>query len=242
MKSKRLLKGKGIAVGISILLIIIIAIVYWWLNRPSQPQPFLPDEKPVPQSELQVHFIDVGQGDSILIDLGSDEVLIDGGKKSPGVTDYISKYIDGPLEVMVATHPHTDHIEGLIKVLEVFQVEEIWLNGQAGTSKITYPNFMAAVNAEGAEVNLAKRNGTISTGDLNFSILNPPGTLFSKINNNSIVLRLEYGDIVFLFMGDAEEKAETSILNTGSELPEWITTLMRAYREYTDTLEAENAE
>jgi len=160
---------------------------------------------------LKVHFIDVGQGDSILIDLGSEEVLIDGGKKSPGVTDYIREYIDGPLEVMVITHPHADHIGGLIKVLKDFQVEEIWLNGDTSTSK-TYQDFMAAVNTEGAEVNQAKRNGTISTESLNFSILNPPDTLFSDANNNSIVLRLDYGDTVFLFSGDAEKEAEANML------------------------------
>jgi len=166
---------------------------------------------------LKVHFIDVGQGDSILIDHGSEEVLIDGGEKSPGVTDYIKKYIDGPLEVMVATHTDADHIGGLIKVLKDFQVEEIWLNGYTATSK-TYQDFMAAVNAEGAEVNQAKRNGTISTESLNFSILNPPDTLFSDANNNSIVLRLEYGDTVFLFTGDAEKEAEANMLATESEL------------------------
>ena len=166
---------------------------------------------------LKVHFIDVGQGDSILIDLGSEEVLIDGGEKSPGVVDYISQYIDGPLEVMVATHPHADHIGGLIKVLKDFQVEEIWLNGYTSTSK-TYQDFMAAVNAEGAEVNYAKRNGTISTESLNFSILNPPDILFSDANNNSVVLRLDYGDTVFLFTGDAEKEAETNMLATEGEL------------------------
>ena len=166
---------------------------------------------------LKVHFIDVGQGDSILIDLGSEEVLIDGGEKSPGVTDYISQYIDGPLEVMVATHTDADHIGGLTGVLKDFQVEEIWLNGYTATSK-TYKDFMAAVNAEGAEVNYAKRNGIISTESLIFSILNPPDTLFSDANNNSIVLRLDYGDIVFLFTGDAEKEAEASMLATESEL------------------------
>jgi len=166
---------------------------------------------------LKVYFIDVGQGDSIFIDLGSEEVLIDGGGKSPGVTDYISQYIEGPLEVMVATHPHADHIGGLIKVLEDFQVEEIWLNGDTSTSK-TYQDFMTAVNAEGAEVNQAKRGGIISTENLIFSILNPPDTLFSDTNNNSIVLRLGYGDTVFLFSGDAEKEAESSMLASEGNL------------------------
>ena len=57
-----------------------------------------------PPGELKVHFIDVGQGDAILIDLNDIEVLIDGGDRSPGVVEYLKKYVDGPLEVMIATH------------------------------------------------------------------------------------------------------------------------------------------
>ncbi|MCL0077399.1 hypothetical protein M1O12_05225 [Dehalococcoidia bacterium] len=67
-----------------------------------------PPEQALP--ELTVHFIDVGQGDAILLDVGEIELLIDGGGKSPGVVVYLRDYVDGPLEVMVATHPHADHI------------------------------------------------------------------------------------------------------------------------------------
>ena len=84
-----------------------------------------PEPAPIPApaptiaiEELKVHFIDVGQGDSILIDLGRTEILIDGGGKSPGVVSYLQSYVDGAIEVMVATHPHADHIGGLIEVLE----------------------------------------------------------------------------------------------------------------------------
>ena len=84
-----------------------------------------PPTPPPTEGELKVHFIDVSQGDSILVDLGDREILIDGGGKSPGVVSYLGDYIDEPLEVMVATHPHADHIGGLIAVLDAFEVEEI---------------------------------------------------------------------------------------------------------------------
>jgi len=225
MSIKRLLKGKGIRFVVIIVLVIIIIIIYWWPKCAGCRDnngccgiecTYQNDNDCPPLKELQVHFIDVGGGDSILIDLDLNEVLIDGGG-GPRVTEYISKYIDGALEVMIATHPHPDHIGGLIKVLEVFQVEEIWLNGDTSSFK-TYQDFMAAVNAEGAEVNQAKRNGTISTEGLDFSILNPPDTLFGGENNNSIVLRLEYGDIAFIFTGDAEKEAVASMLATEDEL------------------------
>jgi len=166
-----------------------------------------------PERTLTVHFIDVGQGDSILLDLGDIEVLIDGGDKSPGVVSYIDDYIDGPLEAMIATHPHADHIGGLIGVLDAFEVDEIWLNGDTSTSQ-TYSQFMSAVNAEGAEVFVARRGDTIQAGNLTFNVLHPVN-LSGTINNNSIVLSLSYGQVDFLFTGDAEQEAEASMLAEG---------------------------
>jgi beta-lactamase superfamily II metal-dependent hydrolase len=166
--------------------------------------------------QLEIHFIDVSQGDSILIDLGETEVLIDGGEKSPGVVDYLKKCVDGPLEVMVATHPHSDHVGGLIAVLATFQVQQIWYNGENADSA-TYNEFLAAVQAEGAPVHVGRRGDRIVTGNLTFVVLNPR-TVSGTINNNSIVLSLSYGQVDFLFMGDAEKEAEGAML-MASDIP-----------------------
>jgi beta-lactamase superfamily II metal-dependent hydrolase len=162
---------------------------------------------------LTVHFIDVGQGDSILIDIGDIEVLIDGGGKTPGVVEYLNDYVDGALEVMIATHPHADHVGGLIAVLDAFEVEEIWHNGDTSTSQI-YADFMAAVEAEGAQVHVARRGNEIQAGGLTFTVLNP-ATLAGTTNNNSIVLSLSYGEVDFLFAGDAEQEAEADMVAAG---------------------------
>lgn len=180
--------------------------------EPTLPPAPTPTPSPTTQ-ELKVHFIDVGQGDSILIDFGDDEILIDGGDKSPGVVTYLADYVDGALEAMVATHPHADHIGGLIAVLSTFEVEEIWHNGDSATSK-TYAEFTAAVQAEDAVVNIGKRGDKLNVGELSFLILNP-ATLDATTNNNSIVLSLQYGNIDFLFTGDAEQEAEASMLVSG---------------------------
>ena len=163
--------------------------------------------------ELQVHFIDVGQGDSILLDLGEIEVLIDGGGRSPGMVSYLKGYVDGPLEVIAATHPHADHIGGLIDVLDAFDVQEIWHNGDTSTSK-TYSQFMSAVRSEGAGVHEARKGDAIKVGELVFHVLHPVN-LKGTTNNNSIVLSLNYGQTDFLFTGDAEQEAETSMLAAG---------------------------
>jgi len=162
---------------------------------------------------LTVHFIDVGQGDSILLDLGDIEVLIDGGDKSPGVVSYINDYVNGSLEVMVATHPHADHIGGLIEVLDAFEIDEIWVNGDTSTSQ-TYSQFVSAVNSEGAMVYEARKGDTIQVGNLIFNVLHPVN-LSGTTNDNSIVLSLSYGQVDFLFTGDAEHEAETSMLAEG---------------------------
>lgn len=138
--------------AISIVLTCLVLILASCGAPAPPPGPSAPTPTPT-EGELKVHFIDVGQGDSILVDLGETEILIDGGDKSPGVTPYLNRYVDGNLEVMVATHPHADHIGGLIDVLNAFQVEQIWHNGETSESK-TYTDFMTAVNSEGAQVHI----------------------------------------------------------------------------------------
>jgi competence protein ComEC len=181
----------------------------------SPPIPPTPSQPPVsPKGELKVHFIDVGQGDSILIDLEQTEILIDGGEESPGVIPYLKNYVDGALEVMVATHPHADHIGGLVAVLASFKVDDIWLNGDTSSSA-TYTKFMSAVNTEGAAIHTAKRGDHIVAGDLTLDVLNPTQPFLDSANNRSVVSLLHYGDIDFLFEGDAEKEAESSMLAAG---------------------------
>lgn len=146
--------------------------------------------------------------------MGDTEVLIDGGNRSPGVTGYLEKYVDGSLETMIATHPHADHIGGLIAVLNTFDVEQIWLNGDTPKSK-TYLDFMKNVNAEDAKVKEARRGDAIMVDGLTLNVLHPVEPLVANINDNSIVLMLSYGDIDFLFMGDAEKKAEAEMIADG---------------------------
>jgi len=179
--------------------------------EPSPTPSTTPSPEPAsPAGELKVHFIDVGQGDAILIDLEDTEILIDGGDRSPGVTGYLDQYVDGPLEVMVATHPHADHIGGLIAVLDAFEVGQVWHNGDTSDSK-TYSDFMSGVSAEGAEVHIARLHDVIKAGDLELYV-HHPANLEGSTNNNSIVLHLAYGDIDFLFTGDAEQEAEAEML------------------------------
>ena len=186
-----------------------------------------------PSDHLNVHFIDVGNGDSILIDLGATEILIDGGLPSSNVYKYLEDYVDGSLDGMVATHPHPDHIGGLLKVLESFNVDEIWVNGEHVPPQLPfhgiYEKFIGRIKVEGAIVHTARRGQTIDIGILSLFIIHPDPlptphpsqgmrAVVQTMNNNSIVLRLRYGNIRFLFTGDAHKEAEADILRTGLDI------------------------
>jgi beta-lactamase superfamily II metal-dependent hydrolase len=166
-------------------------------------------------AQLCVYYIDVGQGDAILIDYGTDEVLIDGGDRSAGegLIEYLSPLVQGELEAVIATHIHADHIGGLPAVMDAFQVGQVWHNGEEGTSQ-TYGNFMTAAQNEGAVLHVARRGDVLAVGGLVLNILHPVDDSGSA-NNNSIVASLVFGEFAFLFTGDAEKEAEADMLAAG---------------------------
>ena len=171
-----------------------------------------------PSRDLQVHFIDVGQGDATLI-LAPDgqAVLIDGGESGSGVLSYLKAQGVGRVNLMIATHPHADHIGGLIDVLQALPVDEVVTNGQAHTTR-TYERFLDAIGAARAEYTEVKRGDTISLGGLALDILSPNGPDGQNLNDQSVVVRLAYGKVAFLFSGDAESAAEAGMLAKGQNV------------------------
>ena len=169
---------------------------------------------------IMVHFIDVGQGDSILIDTSGLDVLVDGGTRSAGdvVVEYLGDLSITKIDLMVATHMDADHIGGLIRVLSsTIQVDEVLINNQTHDSG-TYDDFMSF--ASNHTFNVAQRGDVyILTQTVNLTVLNPIQTLeFSTQNENSVVMRLQTGESSFLLMGDAEVNTEASILQSGLEV------------------------
>jgi competence protein ComEC len=163
----------------------------------------------------QVHFIDVGQGDATLIlSPEGKTILIDGGEADTGVVEYLKGLGVNRIDLMVATHPHSDHIGGLVQVLQYMSVAKVVTNGQPNTTS-TYENFLDAIASDQVEYVEVKRGDTISAGSLVFTVLNPESNTGDDLNNNSLVLRLVYGNVAFLFEGDAEKDAEVSILGSG---------------------------
>lgn len=167
--------------------------------------------------EIGVHFIDVGQGDATLLDLGEEHVLIDGGRGSQA-RDYLAGKGIGKLDLLVATHPDADHIGGLDEVLGSLEVEEVWDSGTVNDT-LAYQAYVAGVAGEGLSMTLVGR-GTVQTfaNGARLEVLSPTTISNSDLNNSSIVLRLTYGEFSYLFMGDAEVEVESALLMNGTVL------------------------
>jgi parallel beta-helix repeat protein len=187
-----------------------------------------PENQGRPSENLEIHFIDVGQGDAIYIRTpdGAD-VLVDGGKKDAGATvvAYLGALGVDDIELMVATHPDSDHIGGLIAVLNAYAVEEVWESGFAsGTS--TYEDYRAAVEAEGCPV-MHPHRGEATEIDpyLQVEILNPPDTLYSGTNTsnrNSVAMRITFGGFSVLLTGDIDKGVEGDILDDGFQVSSMV--------------------
>jgi beta-lactamase superfamily II metal-dependent hydrolase len=163
---------------------------------------------------LAVHFIDVGQGDAILMQSAGATFLIDGGKASAHVENYLQGHGVGDIDLMVATHPHEDHFGGLTAVLGLHSVHEIWTNGDTDTSP-SYQNFAAAVSAEGATVRDVTRGYSVQMGGLELDVLHPPLPLTGDQNRNSVVLHVSCGQVDLLLVGDATTDSESSMISAG---------------------------
>lgn len=167
--------------------------------------------------QLNVHFIDVGQGDAILIHGEDVAVLIDAGPSSAGetVTQYLRARGINKLDLVIATHPHEDHIGGMAAVLENFQVQEIMDPGVVHTS-VTYENYLDLIDSKGIAFTEARAGMVKDLGSgLRLEILHPTVPSAEDLNDASIVTRLVFGRVAFLFTGDAEAKAEKEMLTTG---------------------------
>lgn len=168
--------------------------------------------------QISVHFLDVGNADCIFIDAGDIDILIDGGYYDDGqyIVEYLKELNTDSIELMIATHPHLDHVGGLTQVLEAFKVEAIIDSGISSTFKI-YQDYLNAAKKEWA-VFLEDEDMKFELApEITFRIIET-GDNYFDINNNSVVSLLTFKDIKFLFTGDMGRMAEVRNLNKFPEV------------------------
>jgi competence protein ComEC len=169
--------------------------------------------------DLQVHFMDVGQADAILIDYNQYEVLIDAGRENNGaaVVDYLKKYVDGNLDLLIASHADADHIGGMAEVIKSCQVNKIIDSGQVKDTAV-YKKYMAVAEDEPNCELIYDDDMIIDMGNGVCLKIIETGDNHSETNNNSVVALLSYDGVKVLFTGDMEADTEKANLKKFSDI------------------------
>ncbi|KQL33344.1 MBL fold metallo-hydrolase [Psychrobacillus sp. FJAT-21963] len=167
----------------------------------------------VNKTPLEVHFIDVGQGDSILIKTGNGKtMLVDGGENGNDVVSYLSSEGINNLDYVVATHPDQDHIGGLIDVLSYYKVGTFINSGKSHTTQ-TYAELLTSISDNKINYKVPKTGDKISLEEnVDITVLHANENA-SDNNDASIVIKVTYGQVSFMLTGDADSGIEEEIYN-----------------------------
>lgn len=207
-KRKKLLKII-IPVVLLVLVIIFIAVKCRKENNP-----------PLPDDKLTVCYIDVGQGDSIFLSAGGKNMLIDCGEseETDGVIRFLEEKRVEKLDYIVATHPHSDHMGGMYKIIDKFKIGEVIIPHLADKDVPTtryYQKFLDSCDSEDVSLSEAKVGDFIQLGDARIEIIAPCSRSYDNANNYSVGLFLTHGENTFIFTGDAEALAEKEMVKSG---------------------------
>jgi competence protein ComEC len=166
---------------------------------------------------LHVYFLDVTLGDAVYIRTpGGQDIIIDGGDDPHELSLYLDQLGEPEIDLVIASHPHADHIRGLTRVVRERTVLEIWTNGESASTGVAR-DLDAAVAVSPGTKRVSRAGDTISLGGVNLTVL-WPATLGGNTNDNSVVVRLDCGTSSFLFTGDAEANAERAMIAAGANL------------------------
>ena len=172
---------------------------------------------------LKLHFIDVGQGDSIFIEIpGNKKILVDGGDRADriaaGIINYLKDQGVKKLDYIISTHPHADHIGGLEDIIDYFEVGTVLDSGKIHTSK-TYENYLIKIDQKNINFDTPRQGDELEIGKSKITFLHPDQQIDNyDLNNSSLVFVLNFGDQNFLFTGDIEKKVESELLEENPDL------------------------
>lgn len=160
-------------------------------------------------SDVSVHFLDIGQGDSIFVELPNGEcMLIDAGVANKGefIESYISESGYNKIDYLVATHPHADHIGSMAYIVSNMDIGQVYMPNVSTTTK-TYEKLLEAIQQKGLKIKSAKAGmNIVEESDLSVDILAPVKIDEDELNNCSIIIKITYGYDSYLFIGDAEKE------------------------------------
>lgn len=178
----------------------------------------------LPDGKLHIFVLDVGQGDSILLNLPTGEhILVDGGPDEKVLSELPKHmpFYEHTIDAMILTHPHADHMNGLIEVLKRYTVKQVLLTG-VSYSNPAYKIFLEEIAVQHSALLFATNEHDFQISNLVLDLLYPPrplqGQEFANLNNSSIVFRLLFGKTKYFFSGDLELEGETKLLKSNFDL------------------------
>lgn len=176
---------------------------------------------------LQVHYIDVGQADAILLETEGKFMLIDGGNKDDSqlVVSYLEQQGVSELEAVICTHAHEDHVGGLPAVLAVYPTKAVYAPTKTYSSKI-FDSFLYYVDQQGLDVIIPSPGLVLTMGDMIMTVAGPVQS-YAETNDTSIVLSVLFDDTRFIFTGDMEVAAENDMLDYWGAQMEWDSTVLK---------------
>lgn len=179
-------------------------------------------EKDNTEYSMCVHFLDVGKADCIYIKCENKNILIDAADKdvSSSVVEYLCRQNINKLDLVVVTHPHRDHIGQMEDVVNNFKIDNFIMSEiplEIIPTSMTYKKMLESIKNKNLKIKLVHSGEKFTLGNLKIDILGPYKQ-YDNLNNNSVVMRLEYGNESFIFTGDAEKEAENDIIKNGFNL------------------------
>lgn len=171
-------------------------------------------------NKLAVHYIDVGQGDSILIQLHGKNMLIDAGPTDSRnkLIKYLKKLKISKLDYVVETHPHEDHIGGMSKVLSTFTIGSFYAP-RVTTQTKSFEDMVRALDKKNLKIHVVKPGMSFDFGGkANCTVLAPNSEKYTDLNNYSTVIKFNYGNNKFLFTGDAQKLSEDEMIKKDYDL------------------------
>lgn len=171
---------------------------------------------------LEAHFINVGKADAIYLKSGEKNILVDSGDKEPHgvVVSYLKKQNVQKLDLVVATHPHRDHIGQMSDVIENFKIDtfiEPNIPSEVTPVTVTYEGMLKSLRNKNVNARLVRSGEHFEFDSVKIDVIGPVSPS-DNINNNSIVLRITYKNVSFLLTGDAEKAEESEILKSGQNV------------------------